>query len=295
MRDYGTVHTQFWIHPIYSKLSITAKLIAVYLLTCPHTNMLGCFRLPEEYISVDLLLDKPNVHKALEELIKVNFLSMDFQQGWILIHSFLEWNPIENPNQAKHIIKIFEKTPSQLNIYPKLIEILSSASEQFSEDFQNRLQTLAEPFRNQEQKQDQKQEQGQEQKVNVEQKISETVSDVVIDIPLNSGCDYSITQLQISQWASLYPAVNIIQILRNIRGWNLANPKKRKTKSGILQHINTWLAKEQNNAGSQNTLHGNNRAPPYKSASHLNEQNLRAAEQWIRSSESNVIDGEIVK
>ena len=124
MRDYGTVHTQFWIHPVYSKLSITAKLIAVYLLTCPHTNMLGCFRLPEEYIAVDLLLDKANVHRAIEELINVNFMSMDFHHGWMLIHSFLEWNPIENPNQAKHIIKLFEKTPSQLTVYTHLIKIL---------------------------------------------------------------------------------------------------------------------------------------------------------------------------
>lgn len=306
MRDYGTVHTQFWIHPVYSKISISAKLIAVYLLTCPHTNMLGCFRLPEEYIAVDLLLDKSTVHSALGELIKVNFMSIDFQHGWILIHSFLEWNPIENPNQAKHIIKIFEKTPSQLNFYSKLIEILLNLPKQFNEDFknhlhtlskefQNRSKTLSEPFRNQEQKQDQKQEQkqDQEQEVSDEQNVTETLPDVVIAIPLNSGGDYPITQLQIHQWETLYPAVDVMQILRNIRGWNLANPKKRKTKSGILQHINTWLAKEQNNAGAQNTLSGNNRAPPYKFSSNLNEQNMRAAEQWIRNTESNVIDGEI--
>ncbi len=297
MRDYGTVHTQFWIHPVYSKLSITAKLIAVYLLTCPHTNMLGCFRLPEEYIAVDLLLDKSNVHSALEELIKVNFLSIDFQHGWILIHSFLEWNPIENPNQAKHIIKLFDKTPSQLNIYPKLVEILSSVPKQFDEDFKNYLQILLKPFRNQEQeqKQDQNQKQGQEQEQedSAEQKISEALLEEVIAIPLNSGGEYPLKQFQIQQWELIYPAVDIMQALRNIRGWNLANPKKRKTKSGILQHINTWLAKEQNSAGTQTNLLSINLASTYKSNSNVNEQNRRAAEEWIRNSEVNVFDGEI--
>ena len=163
------------------------------------------------------------------------------------------------------------------------------------------MKTLLEPFRNQEQeqeqeqKQEQKQEQEQEQEVSAEQKIPETLPDEIISIPLNSGGDYPITQFQISQWESLYPAVDILQSLRNIRGWNLANPNKRKTKSGILSHINTWLSKDQNNSGKQNSLHGNNRAPPYKSASNLNEQNMRTAEEWIRNSEANVIDGEIVK
>jgi hypothetical protein len=307
MRDYGTVHTQFWIHPVYSRLSVSAKLIAVYLLTCPHTNMLGCFRLPEEYIAVDLLLDKSSVHKALEELTKVNFLSVDFQHGWILIHSFLEWNPIENPNQAKNIIKIFEKTPSQLNIYPKLIEILSTISEQFDEGFQDRLQTLLKGFRNhsetlselfrnqeQDQEQEQKQDQEQEQEVSAAQKSSGTFSEVMIAIPLSGGGEYPIIPSQISQWGSLYPAVDILQALRNIRGWNLANPKRRKTQSGVLSHINTWLAKEQNNAG-KSALSANNRAPPYKNSLNLQEHNSRVAEQWLRESETKIVEGEILK
>jgi hypothetical protein len=307
MRDYGTIHTQFWIHPVYSKLSVTTKLIAVYLLTCPHTNMLGCFRLPEEYIAVDLSLDKKNIHQALKELTNVNFLSMDFEHGWILIHSFLEWNPIENGNQAKHIIKLFEKISADLRIYPKLIEILETLSELFEQGFRNRLQTLSKelrqsseslskPFRNQEQNQKQEQEQEQEQKqenISSEQKNSQLSQEDIINIPINSG-EYPISQNQIFEWETLYPNVDVIQALRNIRGWNLANPKRRKTKSGILSHINTWLSKEQNNTSKQSSS-ANNRAPPYKTQGDLSEYNSRVAEQWIRESETRVIEGETVK
>jgi hypothetical protein len=117
---------------------------------------------------------------------------------------------------------------------------------------------------------------------------------VVIAIPLNSGGEYPITQSQILQWESLYPAVDVMQTLRSILGWNLANPKKRKTKSGILQHINTWLAKDQNHPGKQ-TSSANNRAPPYKPPNDLQEYNARVAEQWMRESESKIVDGEIIK
>ncbi|MBW2099125.1 MAG: hypothetical protein JRG77_10135 [Deltaproteobacteria bacterium] len=39
-----------------------------------------------------------------------------------------------------------------------------------------------------------------------------------------------------------------MQGLREIRAWNLANSRNRKTRSGILRHINTWLKKEQDRA-----------------------------------------------
>lgn len=67
----------------------------------------------------------------------------------------------------------------------------------------------------------------------------------VITLPLNTGEDYPIMPEQAEEWAGLYPAVDVIQQLRAMRGWLVANPVKRKTKNGILRFINTWLAKEQ--------------------------------------------------
>ena len=68
----------------------------------------------------------------------------------------------------------------------------------------------------------------------------------VITIPIIGGGEYPITQDMADEWESLYPAVDIMQTLREIRGWNLSNAKRRKTKSGVLKHVNSWLAKEQN-------------------------------------------------
>lgn len=43
----------------------------------------------------------------------------------------------------------------------------------------------------------------------------------------------------------LYPAVDPDQTLREIRGWNLAHPDRRKTPRGIRRHIFDWFKGEQ--------------------------------------------------
>ena len=70
-------------------------------------------------------------------------------------------------------------------------------------------------------------------------------SPVVISITLNDKTEYPITEADIEGWKDLYPAVDILQELRKMKGWANANPTKRKTKAGIKRFINAWLAKEQ--------------------------------------------------
>lgn len=72
----------------------------------------------------------------------------------------------------------------------------------------------------------------------------------VITLPLNDGSEYPITESDIKNWQNLYPAVDIMQELRKMRGWCDANPAKRKTKRGILKFIHSWLSKEQDRGGS---------------------------------------------
>ena len=67
----------------------------------------------------------------------------------------------------------------------------------------------------------------------------------IISLILNDKSEWPVTQSDIDGWAELYPAVDILQELRKMRGWLDANPAKRKTKSGIRRFVNGWLAKEQ--------------------------------------------------
>ena len=67
----------------------------------------------------------------------------------------------------------------------------------------------------------------------------------VIRLPLNDGTEYLVTQEQEQEWEQLYPAVDIKQELREMRGWLLANKTKRKTRRGIGTFIVNWLSREQ--------------------------------------------------
>ncbi len=68
----------------------------------------------------------------------------------------------------------------------------------------------------------------------------------VMTIQTNTGAEYGITAEMIEDWKKLYPAIDVEQQLRNMKGWVLANPTKRKTLSGIPRFITNWLAREQN-------------------------------------------------
>ena len=73
----------------------------------------------------------------------------------------------------------------------------------------------------------------------------------VITIPLNDGSEWPVYPDLISEFSALYPAVDVMQEMRNIRGWCLSNKDKRKTARGVLRFLNTWLSKEQDRGGRQ--------------------------------------------
>lgn len=67
-------------------------------------------------------------------------------------------------------------------------------------------------------------------------------------LPLVDGTDFEISVETVAELSGLYPAVDVAQQLRSMRGWLLANPKNRKTKAGIMRFVNSWLSREQNSA-----------------------------------------------
>ena len=77
---------------------------------------------------------------------------------------------------------------------------------------------------------------------------SSPLSIVVIRLPLVDGTEYPLLERQVEELTALYPAVDVPQQLRNMRGWLMANPKNRKTKSGIMRFVTAWLSREQNSA-----------------------------------------------
>lgn len=70
----------------------------------------------------------------------------------------------------------------------------------------------------------------------------------VLMMPLIDGTEYGVSQAEVDEWQEAYPAVDVLQQLREMRVWCNANPKNRKTSKGVVRFITGWLSKEQNRA-----------------------------------------------
>lgn len=158
MRDYGKVHTSFWSSDDTHNLSDDAKLLAIYLLTGQHTNMIGCFRLPDGYVTEDLNWPLERVLKGFGELSKNGFATRDSSSKWVVIHKFLSWNTLDNPNQGISALRLFGQVPDKSNLKPQLARVLLRAIGHLDHSKLKGSERVLEPFRNQEQDQEEEQE-----------------------------------------------------------------------------------------------------------------------------------------
>lgn len=60
-----------------------------------------------------------------------------------------------------------------------------------------------------------------------------------------------IYQHELDEWKTLFPALDVPQVVRECLAWNLANPTRRKTPAGVRRHIVQWLTREQNSGRHQ--------------------------------------------
>lgn len=83
----------------------------------------------------------------------------------------------------------------------------------------------------------------------------------VITLPLNDGSEFPITWAIVDQLAELYPLIDTMQTLRNIKGWCIGNPKNRKTKRGVMRFVHSWFAKEQDRGSKPAAINSKPRRP----------------------------------
>lgn len=89
MRDYATVSPQFWLGKTGRELrsaGAEAQVVAFYLMTSPHANMLGLYYLPVLYLAHETGLGLEGASKGLERAIKAGFCSYDEHSEMVWVH-----------------------------------------------------------------------------------------------------------------------------------------------------------------------------------------------------------------
>ena len=80
----------------------------------------------------------------------------------------------------------------------------------------------------------------------------------VLTLPLVQG-EFSITTPKVKEWEELFPSLDVMQCIRDCKGWNLSNPGKRKTRKGIERHIVGWLTRANDKGQHRRPIDGNPR------------------------------------
>ncbi|MFC7399568.1 hypothetical protein ACFQU1_20355 [Chelatococcus sp. GCM10030263] len=160
------LYHEHYSDPEIRAMSEDARNLLAYLKTSAHTTMIGCFRLPDGYVCEDLQWSVERVSKGFDELSRNGFVTRDDTSKWIVVHRFLDENPLPNPNTAKAAFKLFCQIPNGIirdcfgNAFCRHIGRFPEVS---VNGFETIPKLLAQPYRNQEQEQDQDQDQNQDQ------------------------------------------------------------------------------------------------------------------------------------
>ena len=122
-----SINTKFWDDPFIQDLTPSEKLLFLYLITNPLTNLLGIYEISIKRISFDTGLSKEIILKGLEsfETIKKIF----YQNNFIIIPNFLK-NQNLNANMKINVVKLFEVLPNELKT-----KLLLNGSQSISNDY----------------------------------------------------------------------------------------------------------------------------------------------------------------
>lgn len=360
MRDYGKVLPQFWIGKTgrdLKKMGPEALIVAMYLLTSPHSNMLGLYYIPVQHIAYETGLRMEGASKGLQRGVEAGFCHYDFESEvvWVIEMAKYQIGASLKPkdNQCLGIQRLYDSLPENpfLSIffdkYQKSFHLTDCRKNcrELGRKKTRASKGASKALRSQEQEQDKHLLPGaRKTQLQADEKSCGELPDgfsgaepdaepphaqpetgvrplsggasepdaepshaqldtgmrplsdgaskrgeatqrkgaglhapsepVFISLPLNDGSEFSVTEALVTEFESLYPAVDVRQELRNQRGWLLAQPRRRKTRRGIRRFVSGWMCREQGRAGRT-------RSPTAQAATGLDWDGTRWANKLI--------------
>jgi hypothetical protein len=271
MSRYRKIEVRLFADPRFRKLSKpgpSGQYLLLWLLTGPVSSILpGVVHGVGVAGLAEMLRWAPQgFADALNEAITLDLVKADLDAPLIFIPLAVEINPPQSINVVKSWHHPWEEIPDcplKLEIWQALKALVEGKAQAFADEFDRacRMPKLI-----------------QEQKQNTGSRIqeqdscgttsappetlplsleSESVPEpAIILLPLNDGSEFSVTQKHVDEFRTLYPAVDVMQELRKMRGWLIGNSANRRTARGILRFVTSWLAKEQDKAPRVNAPQG---------------------------------------
>lgn len=118
MRDYAKVSARFWTGETGKKIKAhgpEATIVALYLMTSPHSNMLGLYFLPKMYIAHETGLPFEGASKGLQRCIEGDFCTYEEASEMVFVHEMARFQIADQlkpgDKQVKGIARELEKLP----------------------------------------------------------------------------------------------------------------------------------------------------------------------------------------
>lgn len=131
---YIRIASKVWQDDKFRVLSDEAKILYLYVLTSPHSNMIGYYRLPKPYAAYDLQWLPERLNQRFAELLEVGLVKYCDKSDVVLIPNFLKYNTIQNPNQAKKAVSKLREIPANV-LVDEFFECVKQYAQPFEELF----------------------------------------------------------------------------------------------------------------------------------------------------------------
>jgi hypothetical protein len=221
----------------------------LWLLTGPGTCIIpGVIRMGPAGMAELLGWSQQAFQKVFEEISGQGMAKADFSAPLVFIPKAIKHNAPQSPNVIigwKGAWAEIPECPLKLEVWSVLNTFTGKMSPAFTEAFEK---ACPHPSVNQEQEQEQVQEQKQNSRGTADNVSNSQLS---IGLPLKNEQEFKVEEQHIEEWQNLFPSIDTLAELRKMRAWLLANPKRRKTRTGIMRFCFSWLSKRQDNLGKK--------------------------------------------
>lgn len=118
--NYGVVFPSFWTGATGRALrqDVDAQVVALYLMTSPHANIIGVFRCPIQFIQLETGRPIEGASKGLTKLCDLGFCTVDLETETIWVHEMARYQIGDTLKGAdkriKHVHRFFEEIENPL-------------------------------------------------------------------------------------------------------------------------------------------------------------------------------------
>lgn len=169
MRDYAKIAPQFWIGQTgkkIRKLGAEAQVIALYLMSSPHANMIGMYHIPIAYISADTGIPFEGASKALRGVIEAGLCGYDDEAEVVWLYEMAKYQVGEQlkagDKQCAGVQNAYDNVPGNRFLAGFHDKYASAFHMKNRREYTSPFEAPSKPLRSQEQEQEQEREQEQE-------------------------------------------------------------------------------------------------------------------------------------